>query len=153
MFIKIWIYRNIYIVVIVIQFIFLKRTLFKTIVKLFSLSFWLSYSFLVRIKNTYTIYIYKKKKKIHKSMSNNYCTKYSSPHNPLPTILACSLVNCPKLNQALAIFPFLSLFLWLSRISFLILTLLKSKLLTNLIKLIHGINSFNPPNISLHGAS
>lgn len=103
-------------------------------------------------KYIYNIYI-QKKKKIHKSMSNNYCTKYSSPHNPLPTILACSLLNCPKLNQALAIFPFLSLFLWLSRISFLILTLLKSKLLTNLIKLIHGINSFNPPNISLHGAS
>lgn len=82
-------------------------------------------------------------------MSNNYYTKYSSPHNPLPTILACSLLNCPKLNQAFAMFPFLSLFLWLSRISFLILTLLKSKLLTNLIKLIHGINSFNPPNISL----
>lgn len=149
MFIKIWIYRNIYIVVIVIQFIFLKHTLFKTIVELFSLSLWLSYSFLVRIKNIYTIYI---QKKIHKSMSNNYCTKYSLPHNPLPTILACSLLNCPKLNQAFAMFPFLSLFLWLSRISFLILTLLKSKLLTNLIKLIHGINSFNPPNISLHGA-
>lgn len=102
MFIKIWIYRNIYIVVIVIQFIFLKHTLFKTIVELFSLSLWFSYSFLVRIKNIYTIYI----KKIHKSMLNNYCTKYSSPHNPLPTILACSLLNCPKIKSSICHVPF-----------------------------------------------
>lgn len=53
-------------------------------------------------KNIYTIYI----KKIHKSMLNNYCTKYSSPHNPLPTILACSLLNCPKIKSSICHVPF-----------------------------------------------